>query len=305
MVYWEVLNEVDGEHKMTPQYYTSIYDAIVAAIRQVEPKMKFAGMALASPITHPEFFQYFLNPRNHKPGTPVDAISYHFYAVPTPDEDPQTMQHTFFAQADGFLNAVGYMETIRKHLSPSTQTIVDEIGVILPNARQAELLKPIPNSYWNLSGALFAYVYARLATMGIDMAHESELIDYPGQCAGTNVIDWETGRPTARYWVLKLLRDHLGPGDKIVDTPVSIASHDLDPVAYVYAQGFVKKDGKRKILLINQRDRSFEVTIPGGAGANLEIVDQTTSFNPPARRQLKADKLTLPGFAVAVATLGN
>ena len=33
--YWEVLNEVDFEHKMTPEQYTARYDAIVAAIHRV------------------------------------------------------------------------------------------------------------------------------------------------------------------------------------------------------------------------------------------------------------------------------
>ena len=44
--YWEVLNEVDGEHSMTPQTYTRVYDAIVEAIHRVDPKMKCVGMGL-------------------------------------------------------------------------------------------------------------------------------------------------------------------------------------------------------------------------------------------------------------------
>lgn len=47
---WEVLNEVEGEHHMTPQTYTAVYDAIVAGIRRWAPKgsanMKFMGLAL-------------------------------------------------------------------------------------------------------------------------------------------------------------------------------------------------------------------------------------------------------------------
>ena len=44
---------------------------------------KFMGMALAEPSGNPRFFEYFLNPANHKPGIPLDYISYHFYAVPS------------------------------------------------------------------------------------------------------------------------------------------------------------------------------------------------------------------------------
>ena len=85
--YWEVLNEIEFEHKMTPETYTKIYDAVVESIRRVAPQTKFVGLALAQPSLHPEQFEYFLNPKNHKPGIPLDFISYHFYAVPTGDQD--------------------------------------------------------------------------------------------------------------------------------------------------------------------------------------------------------------------------
>src|SRR5207253_9690990 len=44
--YWEVLNEVDFEHRMTPQTYTRLYDAIVTAMKKVQPELKFAGVSL-------------------------------------------------------------------------------------------------------------------------------------------------------------------------------------------------------------------------------------------------------------------
>ena len=77
--------------------------------------MKFVGMALAIPI-EPHYFEYFLDHKNHKPGVPLDFISYHFYAVPSVDETPEVEQFTYFAQADGFLKTVRYIEAIRKRL---------------------------------------------------------------------------------------------------------------------------------------------------------------------------------------------
>ena len=44
---WEVLNEVEAEHKMDPTLYTLIYDKVVNAMLKVNPNMKFVGMALA------------------------------------------------------------------------------------------------------------------------------------------------------------------------------------------------------------------------------------------------------------------
>ena len=57
--YWEVLNEPDIEHHMTPEQYTARYDAIVSAIRKVAPKMKFVGLALAFPFERPEDVRVF------------------------------------------------------------------------------------------------------------------------------------------------------------------------------------------------------------------------------------------------------
>src|ERR1017187_2865459 len=74
---WEGLNEPELEQSTTPEQYTARYDAIVEGIRRVSPETRFMGMALAMPRDNPRYFEYFLNPANHKPGIPLDYISYH------------------------------------------------------------------------------------------------------------------------------------------------------------------------------------------------------------------------------------
>jgi len=297
--YWEVLNEVDFEHDLTPESYTRLYDAVVSAMRRVQPETKFVGMALAAPSDNPKFFEYFLDPRNHQSGTPLDFISYHFYATPSPDQSPDVQQFTFFAQADGFLNVVRYVEAIRQRLSPATRTTIDEIGSISADdgdqGEPGHVMAPIPNSYWNLSGAMYAYLFGKLTTMGVDVAGESQLVGYPTQYPSVSMVDWNTGKPNARYWVLKLLRDNFGPGDKIVETGVS--------VPYVYSLGVITRDGKRRLLLVNKRDREFQLSIPGASGGEEEYVDQTTAFQPPASTKLSSDEVTLKGLGVAAITL--
>ena len=54
--YWEVLNEVDFEHRMTAQTYTRLYDAIVSAMKKVQPELRFVGVSLAIPGQNPDFF---------------------------------------------------------------------------------------------------------------------------------------------------------------------------------------------------------------------------------------------------------
>ena len=297
--YWEVLNEVDFEHGFTPESYTRFYDAVVAAMRRIQPQIKFVGMALAAPSDNPHFFEYFLDHRNHQPGVPLDFISYHFYATPSPDQSPEAQQFTFFAQADGFLNVVRYVESIRQRLSPETRSTIDEIGSISADdgeqGNPGHIAQPIPNSYWNLSGATYAYLFAKLTTVGVDVAGESQLVGYPTQYPSVSMVDWNTGKPNARYWVLKLLRDNFGPGDKLVETDVSNSS--------VYSLGVVTHDGRRRLLLVNKRDRIFEVSVPGASGGQEEYVDQSTAFQPPASAKLSSDKVMLNGFGVAAVTL--
>jgi hypothetical protein len=280
---------------MTPEQYTARYDAVVGAIRKVAPQMKFVGLALAAPSQNPRMFEYFLNPQNHQPGIPLDMISYHFYAVPAGDETPEVQQHTFFEQASHFLDTVRYIEGIRQRLSPGTRTTINEIGSISADDNGQDepghVTKPIPNSYWNLSGATYAYLYGSLAALGIDVAGESQLVGYPTQFPSVSMVDWNTGAPNARFRVLELLHKHFGPGDKLVAT--SVAS------PYVYAQAFQTRGGKRKMLLVNKRDREFSV--PVSQRGNWEYVDQSTAGGPPGHGPVQSS-VQLTGLAVGVVT---
>lgn len=301
MPWWEVLNEVDFEHHLTPQQYTHLYDAIVSAIHKVDPQTKFVGMALAAPSGEPAFFEYFLNPAHHQPGIPLDMISYHFYASPADGESPQTWQYSVFDQADGFFHTVRYVESIRKRLSPHTKTDIDEIGIIdnaLDGAQghAGPAAQPIPNSYWNLCAAEYAYIYGNLAQIGIDVAGESQLVGYPTQFPSVSMVDWNTGQPNARFWALQMIKNNFGPGDKIVD------GHGTQDV---YVLAVITPQGRRRLLVVNKRVHPVEVSIAGASGGTEEVVDQSTAFHPAARRALGSDTVTLGGFAVAAVTLAG
>ncbi len=303
--YWEVLNEVDFEHHMTAQTYTRLYDAIVGAMRKVQPDMKFVGVSLAAPGLHPEFFEYFLDHKNHQPGAPLDYISYHFYAIPKPDETLDVQQYTVFAQAEGFLNTVRFIESICKRLSPQTRTMINEIGIIsaddIAQGDPNHVAAPIPDSYWNLAGAEYAYIFSELTHLGIDVAGESQLVGYPTQFPSVSMVDWTNGKPNARVWVLRLLRDNFGPGDKGVEIEPISPFASTHP--YVYASAVLTKQGKRRILLVNKHNGNLDISVPGAAGAQLDYVDPTTGTQPPASTRLSSDRLTLRGFSVAVVTL--
>jgi hypothetical protein len=291
---WEVLNEIQGEHHLTPEGYARIYDATVEAVRRVSPQTQFVGLGLPNPTGLPDYVDYFLDHKHHKPGIPLDLIAYHFYAHGVEGEPFEAHQYTFFAEADHWLAVVGYIEVIRQRLSSETKSDINEIGTyMVGDSELVEAGHGFPDAWWNLSAAVYAYVYGNLARRGIDIAGESQMVGSPTQAPSVTMIDWKTGQLNAKYWVLKLLVDNFVPGDKLVDTQVDMRD--------VYAQGFLTRQGVKKILLVNKRQTPRDLSIAGMRGGRLQVVDK--AFEPAASRELSGDRLTLQGFAVAVVTL--
>src|SRR5207302_8070849 len=161
--------------------------------------------------------------------------------------------------------------------------------------------KPIPESYWNLAGAMYAYLFGQLTELGIDVTGESQLVGFPTQFPSVSMVDWNDGKPNARYWVLKLLHDNFAAGDKLVE--IELFSPFAATQPYVYTIAFATRDGKKRVLLVNKRNRSFDVSIAGANGGQVDYVDQTTGFQPPATAKLDSDILKLSGYSVAVVTL--
>jgi hypothetical protein len=294
--YWEVLNEVDFEHNMTPEQYTARYDAIVSAIHAVSPETKFVGLALAMPSNSPQYFEYFLDRKNHRPGIPLDFISYHFYASPVRGENVDNWQYTFFDQADGFLNSVRYIEAIRRRLSPQTRTTTDELGVILPTDNTAEDKVPPPPAYWNAAGSLYAYLFIELSRLQIDVIGESQLVGYPTQFPSVSMMNWENNKPNARVWVLKLIKDSFHPGDTLVETKLSGADSGS-----VEAQAFVTPAG-RKLLLSNKRNHAVEIPVPDAGKATALTVDLQTGDEPARTMKPSGGSIRLEPFAVTVVS---
>jgi hypothetical protein len=296
--YWEVLNEIDFEHHWTPEAYTKFYDAVTAAMLKVDPELKFMAVSSAHPATHGNMYEYFLNPANHAPGTPLNFLTYHFYASP-PDSEPfDAMQYTFFDQADGFLTTARYIEQIKHRLSPGMKTDLNELGVILPEDEKSNRIpgykaKPEPKEYWNLAGAMYAYLYIEAAKMGIDVVGESQLVGYPTQFPSVSMMNYNTAEPNARFWVLKLLKDNFGPGDRMLET--STRNHD------VAVQAFSTPKGK-KLLIINKRAKAQSIELPADTSvASTTFVAPSTGDKHPETKQFTGNKLELEPFEVAVA----
>jgi hypothetical protein len=291
--YWEVLNEL--EHGLSPQAYTELYDAIVTEIRKVSPRTKFVGVAQATPGSA-TYFSYFLDPANHQHGVPIDLISYHFYAHVTAADTPQTYGSSGFPKADAFLKVVDEIEAARTTLAPHVRTTVDETGTIMDAAATQADPAPIPNPYWNYSGALYAYMFANLALKGIDIVGESQLVGYPSQYPSVSMVDWNTGRPNARYRVLQLLLETMRPGSGLVPLPAGTVPDTC------YALGSCGRGGHR-LLLVNKTNDHVTLSMDGLRGAVAQVVDQVSAGGPIRTERVRGDEFGLGGYGVAVLTL--
>jgi hypothetical protein len=224
------------------------------------------------------------------------TISYHFYATPSRGQTVEDWQYSFFDQAAGFLNTVRYIENIRKRLSPATKSDLDELGSILPTDNTAADKVPPPRAYWNLSEALYAYLFVELSRLQIDIIGESQLVGYPTQFPSVSMMNWENNKPNARFWVLKLIKDSFHSGDSLVETSFKgNASSDLE------AQAFLTPAG-HKLLLVNKRNRTLEVTLPDGQSATALTVDLESEDGPARSVKTAAEKLKLEPFAVTVVS---
>jgi hypothetical protein len=296
--YWEVLNEIDIEHKTTPEDYTKRYDAIVEGIHKVSPQTKFMGLAVAFTGANPKYYEYFLNPKNHKKGIPLDFISFHFYASPALNENLDGWQHTFFNQAEGFLASTRFIISIRDRLSPETKLDTDELGVILPTDNTpADKVRP-PSAYWNAAGALYGYLFVELSKLGVDVIGESQLVGYPTQYPSVSMIDYDNAKPNARFWVLKLIKDNFHPGDKLVAN----GEQGFRP-SDVVIQGFITPQGK-KVLFVNKTntEKTLKLSAELANGTTL-TVDEKTGDEAPRAGKADGAELKLAPFAVTVLQL--
>ena len=108
------------------------------------------------------------------------------------------------------------------------------------------------------------------------------------------MVNWDIGNMNVRYWILKLLKDNFGAGDKLVHTTAEGESFLPE------TQAFITKTGK-KILIINSKNKEIKISLPVDVkGKTMEYVDGSTGENPPAKMQLTENPITLEPFAVAV-----
>ena len=177
---------------------------------------------------------------NHAPGVPPpDYVSFHYYAgaVTRPDAAGYEL---IFDNIDAFMPQVERAVALRDALSPGTRVDMDEAGVILPDDNDnawTGAAPGFPPLYWNAVAASFMYRFVGMAARGVDFLGDSALAQIPNMTAArgeawgpqypsVTMLDWETGAPNARYWVLKLLLDQTSVGMGLLDTAVDAVAEN-------------------------------------------------------------------------------
>ena len=320
--HWELFNEM--EHSLSIETYTCMYDAVVTNIRlMADPGHRIQFVGLANIQGRPlRDFSYFLNISNHRSNDiPLDWISYHFYSGPANRTD-YTGYTVMFTDYDNFItNTILPVESIRKSLAPNVRTDLDEIGVIMPGDFDRPAPLPLPPIYWVAVASAYAYLYARVSAIGIEVLGASQLVGNPylpdvmggisPNYGSVSMVNWSTGAGTARFWGLKLMIDNFGPRDRLVNTIVnsdnsndeplsSLSSSEAAPATAVYAQAYVSESNQRRLLLINRYYTSQTVTIKASGGGIIWFIDESTGESPARSMVISNTTIILPPFAFAV-----
>ncbi len=285
---WEVLNEIDFERAQNPELYTKLYDAVVEEIRSAQPSLKFIGLGLAKPAENLRYYEYFLNPANHSAGIPVDGISYHFYAkLKLPKNSAKAAAVELFTETDKFIQTATKIEEMKKQLNPKVWSYVNELGTICDEVDWHN--HALPNYYWSLSSAVYAYALGRLAILGAEVAGQSQLVGFPSQFPSVSMVNWETGEPNERYWVLKMLKDSLQLGD-------AISPARLFAPAPIFALGL----GNKKLLVVNQSPKPITLQLTNTKVMNDVVFVGLGSSGIQKRAPASPHHVQLPGFGVAM-----
>jgi len=183
-------------------------------------------------------FEYFLDPRNHRPGTPLDMISYHFYATPSADESARCNSSRSSTRRTGSspraLHRSHSAAAVSGHRNRGERDRQHPAGD--PNLKIA-----IPDSYWNLSELVMRTSSASLPRWAsISRANRSWSAIPPSS-------------PACRWWMVDRRSQCTARVLELLKTTSALATYREDisssASSAVYALGMMSPKGERKLLL--------------------------------------------------------
>ena len=115
-------------------------------------------------------------------------------------------------------------------------------------------------------------------------------------------LDWVTGEPNAKYWVVNLLAQTVG-----TSAEKTIYNHTVTSGSHIYALPFTINQ-TRGILLVNKDEKAAVVNIASSRGGSATVVEfNRSSAEPAMERQIRKKisnngVLALGPYGVAVVT---
>lgn len=323
---WELFNE--AEHSYTVDQYIHDYDVVVSEMIEAvggpdyAPAFMGIGGAAVGSVGGAEWLPPFLNRSKHGPSVPpIDYVSIHHYAGCSKRTDPSTYSSGFFGDFSAWMKDFKDKAITARDASsfPHTKIDLNEIGIIMPhdNDPGKGITANLPDIYWNAAGATYAYVFATLAPLGVEVLGQSQLAGSPEipewgiplpQYPSVSLLDWRTGLGNARYWVLKLLIEEFAPGDALVSTQCQAGTPGTPLLS---CMGAITKSGAHKLLIVNHLNEVQSVKMNGfpAGEAQMRIVDpksvQVASSSGIRNATIQADSFELQPFAVVVVLGGH
>ncbi len=232
----------------------------------------------------------------------LNFVGYHAYPTNGPYSPNPDSFAKMFAYVDDFIQSkVLPVEAVIAALSPATETVLDETGTDMDGVLGAGPPPANNPRYWVASAAYWAYFWMRAArdARTVRAVCASQLMDAPGQEPSVTMLDWSTGKGTARLWVVALLVKELGQGQAM--TATTATSTGAGAVAALTVG--------TKLLVINQRNAwaSVSVACQGGGACvcdSVAVIDEATGLEPAREEACGAgNTVLLAPYATAIVRL--
>ena len=331
---WEFLSVLnENEHEMVPStQYTTCFDRWREEISKVNPNIKLIGpegiSSLAccdssgqfGPLTKDrhDFIYDFLNPANHKNGEPPAVLSFHVSV------GMKGQKASMFGGFDAWFDAFALpLQSTRDKLSPTTQLAMNEYitevwewcatssgeaaaaaaGGACPDASFSNTSNMTINRatlQWSLAAAAYAYGFGRLSELGYLYVTADQLVagPWPDNCPFVASLDWQSGEPNAKFWIVRMLAAALGKRERTL-MPTVVSNN-----ATAYALGMQMAGTEQRVLLLVSKTselQTFDVGFAKGwRGAVLEGVGAEPGFVPPRATTVAAGSVRVGPYGIAL-----
>lgn len=327
ITYWELWNEPDLNNEtpcapssgvaLSPAQYLSMWNAVTAAMLQVDPSLKFVGPATAggqfgsSNASGNQYIDSLMTSAATKPA----AISFHGYGY---WDNSVTDKWIFDGDGTGggcvcggIADLVNGVTAIRSAY-PNVPVWLTEVNV---NAAWGNDSYKRPWS--ELGAAWWGAMFADTAPLGVGLINQYDLLEAPQ----FGLIDDQTGKPYLAYYVIQLL-DHAFPSGSVL-----LSSNTSD--SGILSLAARRPDGSISVMVVNRKLASNTAKSQCGTGGvatpvdvslpdvkptaiSLQQIDRTNvncSTNYAAAPSMqsiapaRAVTLNFPGYGLAVLTI--